>query len=188
MKTEKVLQFSLLGLAVILSGCVVRTYPMSRDRVDQDLNSGNRGYLMGQSPAQDEGQRKTERTIRVVEFELGAPAKVKSQAKCPSVTAAEIPSQEQNRGYLTENTSSEIVESTGVSQVQAFQEYTVQKNDTLQKISKKFYGTTKRWMKIYNANKDTLMGPDKVYSGQVLKIPAEGIISEGLKEPSENLK
>ncbi|MDD2680209.1 MAG: LysM peptidoglycan-binding domain-containing protein, partial [Candidatus Omnitrophica bacterium] len=62
------------------------------------------------------------------------------------------------------------------------QKYTVGKNDTLQKISKKFYGTTKKWTKIYEANKDVLSGPDKVYPGQELNIPQE------LAEPKENLK
>ena len=56
----------------------------------------------------------------------------------------------------------------------AFEKYTVQKGDTLQKISQKYFGTTKRWMKIYEANKDTLKGPDKIYVGQVLNIPMDG--------------
>ena len=31
----------------MLSGCVVRTYRLTRDRVDQNLEGGNRGYLIG---------------------------------------------------------------------------------------------------------------------------------------------
>jgi nucleoid-associated protein YgaU len=63
------------------------------------------------------------------------------------------------------------------------QKYTVQKGDTLQKISKKFYGTTKKWTKIYEANKDIIKGPNKIYPGQAINIPVEP-----LKEPKENLK
>ncbi|PIQ88790.1 MAG: hypothetical protein COV72_06520 [Candidatus Omnitrophica bacterium CG11_big_fil_rev_8_21_14_0_20_42_13] len=57
--------------------------------------------------------------------------------------------------------------------VMSFKEYTVEKNDTLQKISQKFYGTTKKWKKIYDANTDTLKSPDKVYPGQKLNIPQD---------------
>jgi nucleoid-associated protein YgaU len=59
----------------------------------------------------------------------------------------------------------------------------VQKDETLQKISHKFFGTTKKWTKIYELNKDTLKSPNKLYPGQVINIPVES-----LKEPKENLK
>ncbi|HKV99785.1 MAG TPA: LysM peptidoglycan-binding domain-containing protein [Vicinamibacterales bacterium] len=54
----------------------------------------------------------------------------------------------------------------------ADQSYTVQAGDTLSKISKQFYGDAKNYMKIFNANTDTLSDPDKIKVGQVLKIPA----------------
>ena len=53
--------------------------------------------------------------------------------------------------------------------------YTVIKGDTLQKISKKFYGTTKRWMEIYNVNKNVLKSPDAIHPGQVINIPVKEI-------------
>ena len=50
--------------------------------------------------------------------------------------------------------------------------YVVRKGDTLQKISKKFYGTTKKWRRIYKANRKTLSkGPDKIQPGMQLVIP-----------------
>jgi len=51
------------------------------------------------------------------------------------------------------------------------QTYTVQKGDTLSKISKQFYGNANEYMKIFEANKDQLKDPDKIQIGQVLKIP-----------------
>jgi len=51
------------------------------------------------------------------------------------------------------------------------QSYTVQSGDTLAKISKQFYGDANSYMKIFEANKDTLSDPDKIKPGQVLKIP-----------------
>ncbi|MBI4578799.1 MAG: LysM peptidoglycan-binding domain-containing protein [Planctomycetes bacterium] len=50
--------------------------------------------------------------------------------------------------------------------------YVVRKGDTLQKISQKFYGTTKNYMKIYNANKGVLKdGPNKLPVGTKIVIP-----------------
>lgn len=50
--------------------------------------------------------------------------------------------------------------------------YTVQKGDSLSKISKQVYGDAGQYMKIFNANRDQLSDPDKIQVGQVLKIPA----------------
>lgn len=49
--------------------------------------------------------------------------------------------------------------------------YTVQRGDTLQKISQKFYGTSKSWMKIYEANRGKIKKPDVIVVGTVIKIP-----------------
>ena len=50
--------------------------------------------------------------------------------------------------------------------------YTVQKGDTLSKISKQFYGDAGQYMKIFSANSDQLSDPNKIQVGQVLKIPS----------------
>jgi len=50
--------------------------------------------------------------------------------------------------------------------------YTVQKGDTLSKISKQFYGDANKYKKIFDANKDQLKDPDKIQPGQVLRIPS----------------
>ena len=50
--------------------------------------------------------------------------------------------------------------------------YTVQKGDTLSKISKQFYGDANKYMKIFDANRDQLKDPDKIQPGQVLRIPS----------------
>jgi LysM repeat protein len=43
--------------------------------------------------------------------------------------------------------------------------------DTLSKIAKKYYGNANEYMKIFNANKDKLKDPDKIFPGQELIIP-----------------
>ncbi len=49
--------------------------------------------------------------------------------------------------------------------------YTVVAGDTLSKISKANYGDPNKYMKIFEANKPMLSNPDKIYPGQVLRIP-----------------
>lgn len=49
--------------------------------------------------------------------------------------------------------------------------YTVQRGDTLWKISKEHYGEGNKYMVIFEANKPMLSDPDKIYPDQVLRIP-----------------
>jgi len=49
--------------------------------------------------------------------------------------------------------------------------YTVKSGDTLGKIAKQFYGNANEYEKIFEANKPQLKHPDKIYPGQVLRIP-----------------
>jgi len=50
--------------------------------------------------------------------------------------------------------------------------HTVVSGDSLSAISKKYYGTWKLYPEIFEANKPMLSDPDKIYPGQVLRIPA----------------
>ncbi|MGR3302041.1 MAG: LysM peptidoglycan-binding domain-containing protein [Candidatus Scalindua sp.] len=47
----------------------------------------------------------------------------------------------------------------------------VKPNDSLFKISRKYYGDATEWHKIYEANKDEMSGPNAIYIGQELLIP-----------------
>ncbi len=49
--------------------------------------------------------------------------------------------------------------------------YTVQSGDSLSKIAKAQYGNAMKYMVIFEANKPALTDPDKIYPGQVLRIP-----------------
>ncbi len=49
--------------------------------------------------------------------------------------------------------------------------YTVQSGDSLSKISKAMYGDPMKYNAIFEANKPMLDHPDKIYPGQVLRIP-----------------
>ena len=51
--------------------------------------------------------------------------------------------------------------------------YTVVSGDSLSKIAKREYGDAKAWKQIYEANRDILKDPDKIFPGQNLKIPSQ---------------
>lgn len=175
--------FYLLAFVLVLQGCVVRTYPVTKDRVDQDLTLGNRGYLKGES-IQEGRERKTKRTTQVFEIELRAPIKFERMPKPKpqeEKIALERPIQktedslsEGNRGYIISSVEPQITPQIPETESHpSMEKYTVQKGDTLQKISQKFYGTSKKWNRIYKANQDVLKGADKIYPGQIISIPTE---------------
>jgi nucleoid-associated protein YgaU len=160
---------------------------MTKDRVDQDLSAGNRGYIQGRSLASVEPvEKKTTRTIQAVEIELRSPIKFEKAPKRGVVTTTPLARTEDteiwgNRGYISQGQVPAVTQREPA--VGNFEKYTVQKGDTLQKISNKFFGTTKKWLKIYEANRDTLKSPNKIYPGQDINIPVEP-----LKQTKENLK
>jgi nucleoid-associated protein YgaU len=49
----------------------------------------------------------------------------------------------------------------------------VKVGDTLSKIARDAYGDASAYMKIFDANKPMLSNPDKIYPGQMLRIPAK---------------
>jgi nucleoid-associated protein YgaU len=52
--------------------------------------------------------------------------------------------------------------------------YTVESGDTLSKIAKAHYGDAQKYPVIFEANRPLLKDPDKIYPGQVLRIPPQG--------------
>ena len=164
----------------LLSGCTVRHYKANKERLDQDLNIGNRGYLSGSAP-ESNLERKEDRTTYVTEIEFKMPRIGKKKTEAADKAMEPAGQEKSNQDYCDYTAAS-----TGGQPVvseQKTEQYTVQKNDTLQKIAQKYYGTTKKWQLIFEANKDKLSAPDKIYPGQIINLPVEG-----LKEPKENLK
>ena len=49
--------------------------------------------------------------------------------------------------------------------------YVVKSGDSLSKIAKAEYGNANDWNRIFEANKDILKDPNKIFPGQKLKIP-----------------
>ena len=57
------------------------------------------------------------------------------------------------------------------AQIVGEQQYTVQKGDRLSRIAKNLPGGANAWKHIFEANRDVLSDPDKIFPGQTLKIP-----------------
>ncbi len=51
--------------------------------------------------------------------------------------------------------------------------YTVVSGDSLSRIARKYYGNAMKYPVIFEANKPMLSDPDKIYPGQVLRIPPQ---------------
>ncbi|MCG8440408.1 MAG: LysM peptidoglycan-binding domain-containing protein, partial [Caulobacterales bacterium] len=49
--------------------------------------------------------------------------------------------------------------------------YTVKSGDSLSKIAKAHYGDAMKYPAIFEANRPMLSDPDKIYPGQVLRLP-----------------
>ena len=75
------------------------------------------------------------------------------------------------------NGVSSVDDSLTVAEVEVIEEaamaqfHTVESGDTLGKIAKNFYGNAMKYPVIFEANKPMLSHPDKIYPGQVLRIP-----------------
>jgi nucleoid-associated protein YgaU len=61
----------------------------------------------------------------------------------------------------------------------AEQTYTIEKGDTLSHIAKRFYGKPKFWRQIHEANRDTIEDPDRIFPGQVIRLPAIDVDGDG---------
>jgi len=159
----------LIGI-IILSGCLtMRTYTKEEPRKDLEIE-GNRGCLSGECKEEPRENRLGDtRTISVIEVEFG-PREIKEEA------AGEEAVKEEVAEVKVPLQKIEVVEAVSEEELARFQKiepryYVVQENDTLQKISHKFYGTTRKWSFLYEANKDVLKSSDKLYPGIELLIP-----------------
>ena len=173
---------ALFVLAFALTGCSrITTQVVEKPRVDQEIQ-GNRGYLMGSAPNAEAGKRKATRKIIQTDIELptgsemnpwkraGQPKKQAAPAFQPAMTPAR-PAPVQ-RDLQEEEESAPTNISPRETTTAPASTYTVQKGDTLDKISAKVYGSSKHWRMIYEANQDKLKSASKIYPGQKLLIPA----------------
>ena len=182
----------LVSLGFFIYGCAskgieVRSYIEDKPRVDQEMK-GNAGYLTG-TPA-PEGPKKQTRRIYVLEVSKEAettkeeaaalaPEKENTTTSAPAPSTSTVKSLDNNSSFTT-NVSPQIkipsfddVQPSAPGSSSKTVEYKVDKDDTLQKIAKKFYNSYGQWTKIYAANKEKIKDPDHIQPGIVLTIPLE---------------
>lgn len=184
MKSQKFFGVAITLAAIVLSaGCArVSTQIVDKPRIDQET-SGNAGYLKG-SGTGPAPERKTTRQMFQADVELPTLQELnpwratKKSAPMVETTPAPVSKPSQNwttRKPADDDLSTEMSEQPAPSaqKVKAMKAttYTVKKGDTLEKIASKVYGKSSKWKKIYNANRDTLSSPNRVYVGQKLNIP-----------------
>ncbi|WP_366513149.1 YidB family protein [Methylobacter sp.] len=70
-------------------------------------------------------------------------------------------------------TASAAAVDTGVGSATAssVRTYTVSSGDTLSKIAKQFYNDSNQWQRIFDANRNILNDPNRIFPGQHLRIP-----------------
>jgi len=185
------------GLALLLAlllvyGCTstkdveVRRYVEVKDRVDQNMEIGNSGYIAGDPIPEDRSDIRMTRKIYVVEvsktgeiedetvivddpdaYQAGYNGTMEEEPE----NVIRVPRDAKPiYDYYDPETDADL--DTPASGSLSFTEYTIQKDDTLQKISKKFYDSYSKWPKIYDANRDVLDNPDTIKPGIVIKIPS----------------
>ena len=67
--------------------------------------------------------------------------------------------------------NSEVGADIRVEKTDVYGMYTVKPGDTLSKMAKGHLGDAKRYMEIFNLNKDVLTNPDLIKVGQIIKLP-----------------
>lgn len=182
-------RLALAVAALMVAGCTsantsggaveTRAYVDNRNRVDQSMEGGNYGYISGTPKAPDRSNFSKTRQVYTLEFTKNpgvTPEELRKPVPPAQPVPLNIPAREERSSYSEpepvnlppmNNARSEEPAVTSESTT----EYVVEKGDTLQKISKKFYGGYSKWTKIYEANKDILPNPNKIKPGLTIRIP-----------------
>jgi nucleoid-associated protein YgaU len=171
--------------ALILAGCAssgkkmqVKGYIEDRPRLDQSAD-GNQGMLVGNKIVYDQSVKKKTRKVFVVELSKEANegdqvSNVTNTDAQPAPVATSAPIETETASFQDRNPNSTLplpnAENTDASAI-SYIEYKVEKDDTLQKIAKKFYDSYSKWPQIYEANKVVITNPDFLKPGIIIKIP-----------------
>ncbi len=62
---------------------------------------------------------------------------------------------------------------TAPAAIEKIEYYEIVSGDTLSAVAKKYYGKSSAYMRIFEANREVIKDPDKIYVGQKLRIPID---------------
>ncbi|WP_417685631.1 peptidoglycan-binding protein LysM [Roseibium sp.] len=125
----------------------------------------------------DEAETAGAEAIQAEVAELGLDGDVKVEVSGDTVkVAGAAPTQEAREKLILAVGNvlgiSKVEEEITVAEAQPEAKFhTVKKGDTLWKVSAEAYGDGSKYQAIFEANKPMLSHPDKIYPGQVLRIP-----------------
>jgi uncharacterized protein YidB (DUF937 family) len=102
----------------------------------------------------------------------GAGAALAAKAAASYFGKDEDEQQSSNSEQQATNASAAAVATgTGPAAATSVRTYTVSSGDTLSQIAKQFYNDSNQWPRIFDANRDVLSNPDRIFPGQHLRIP-----------------
>lgn len=175
----------IIGCKTTKGDTEIRAYIQETPRIDQEM-SGNAGYLFGTPEQPDRSNIKDTRRIYVLEFNKGPEGEsvdmdynVDTSITIPERRKTSSSPVQSSRPRITLPSFDDVDSDPApaaprkVNKGVEFIEYKVQKEDTLQKISKKFYDGYSKWPRIYEANKDVISNPDHIDPGITIMIPVE---------------
>ena len=163
-----------LTVAALHTGCRTATRVIEEPRVDLDLTSGNRGYLIGTPPSVS-AERPT--TRQMVETELEVPSFYRpSKGQMQRTGLQDVAPPE----VVLSAEPSEPMELTG----QSYDTYVVKPGDTLWSIAADpaVLGDGTKWRQLFEVNHDQLKSPDRLRAGMTIRIPQ----GEAAMQPSSS--
>ncbi len=174
---------TVIAVALSMSGCArITAQVVEKPRVDQELK-GNRGYLAGTPPPVP--ARKDKRQMIQTDIELPTadelmpwktrkPSKGQPTAQAPATNApaASAPSRGMPEEEWKGSGETPVAPARTREGTPPAATYIVKQGDTLEKIAAQVYGDGSKWRRIYQANRDRLSSPNKIYPGQKLMVPA----------------
>lgn len=78
---------------------------------------------------------------------------------------------EAETGITTDVTYSDDIYATALEAASDVEYYEIQSGDTLGAIAKRYYGNANDYLKIFEANQEVIIDPDKIFVGQKIRIP-----------------
>ena len=101
---------------------------------------------------------------------VGAPAVAAAPAET-APAATPVPAAEAPAGAAAATPPAQVSETVAPKLEQADGAVIIRRNDTLWRISRRVYGHGMRYSTIYLANQDQISDPDRIWPGQVFKVP-----------------
>ena len=93
------------------------------------------------------------------------------ERKAPAAPAAPAPHRDAPRADFSDVQGASSTTAPSADAAPKARTYTVVAGDSLSKIAKREYGDANKWRAIFEANRDKLEDPDRIYPGQVLTLP-----------------